>query len=120
MRIEGVPVPYAWLDRHYPGQATTPGGYETLARSDTDGDTFPAWQEYLLGSDPTDRASHLRADIRTDGAVPVFAWTPSNANLGTLGYRYVPLGRPSMADPSGWQPFSPSHPFFAIAVRPLP
>jgi hypothetical protein len=120
VRIEGVPVPYAWLDRHYPGQAATPGGYETLARSDTDGDTFPAWQEYLLGSDPTDRASHLRADLRTDGAVPVFAWTPSNADLGTLGYRYVPLGRPSMTDPSGWQPFSPGHPFFAIAVRPLP
>lgn len=120
VRIEGVPVPYAWLDRHYPGQAATPGGYETLARSDTDGDTFPAWQEYLLGSDPTDPASHLRADIRTDGAVPVFAWTPSNANLGTLGYRYVPLGRSSMSDQSGWQPFSPGHPFFAIAVRPLP
>ncbi|MBR4190501.1 MAG: chitobiase/beta-hexosaminidase C-terminal domain-containing protein [Kiritimatiellae bacterium] len=120
VRIEGVPVPYAWLDRHYPGQAATPGGYETLARSDTDGDTFPAWQEYLLGSDPTDPESHLRADIRTDGAVPVFAWTPSNANLGTLGYRYVPLGRPSMTDPSGWQPFSPGHPFFAIAVWPLP
>lgn len=120
VRVEGVQVPFAWLDRHYPGQGGTAAAFDALARADSDGDGFPAWQEYLLESDPTNAASCLTATLRMDAGVPVLGWTPSNANIEALGYRYVPMGRVTMTDDAGWQPLTPSHTFFSIQVQPLP
>ena len=35
-----------------------------------------AWQEYVAGSDPTNRASVLRAMIGVSNTVPRLTWTP--------------------------------------------
>lgn len=117
--VEGVSVPYTWLDGHYPNQGGSAAAYESLANADSDGDGFPAWQEYLLGTDPTSAASHLSATVTMNGNTPVFGWSHTNANIQAIGYRYVPMGRTSLNDSAGWQPFTPGHRFFKVAVEPI-
>ena len=117
--VEGVSVPYTWLDGHYPNQGGSAAAYEALANADSDGDGFPAWQEYLLGTDPTSAASHLSATVTMNGNTPVFGWSHTNANIQAIGYRYVPMGRTSLNDSAGWQPFTPGHRFFKVAVEPI-
>jgi len=51
-------TPYPWLDDYYPGLVTDED-YEAQDITDTDGDGFLAWQEYQLGTDPTDALSLL-------------------------------------------------------------
>ncbi len=114
-----VPVPYTWLDGYYPNQGGSAAAYEALANADSDGDGFPAWQEYLLGTDPTSAASHLSATVTMNGNTPVFGWSHTNANIQAIGYRYVPKGCNSLNDSAGWQPFTPGHRFFKVVVEPI-
>ncbi|VGO11474.1 hypothetical protein PDESU_00018 [Pontiella desulfatans] len=51
-------TPHPWLDDYYPGLETDEE-YEAQDISDTDGDGFRAWQEYQLGTDPTNALSLL-------------------------------------------------------------
>jgi hypothetical protein len=78
-----VAVPYAWLETHYPTPGQTEQGYERLALADTDGDGFPAWQEYAANTDPTDARSKLLCEISllTDGT-PVVTVRPETAREG--------------------------------------
>lgn len=48
-----------------------------------------AWQEYVAGSDPTNRSSVLRAMICVSNAVPWLTWTPDlgSARVYTVGGR---------------------------------
>jgi hypothetical protein len=46
-------IPYAWLDSY--GWATN--GYTAAEQSDSDSDGYTAGQEYIAGTDPTNRAS---------------------------------------------------------------
>lgn len=117
--VNGVSVPYTWLDDHYPNQGGSAAAYEALATADSDGDGFPAWQEYLLDTDPTVYASRLYATIRMEGTTPIFGWSHTNANIQALGYQYVPKGRTALDDSDGWQPFTPEHRFFKVAVEPI-
>ena len=119
VEVEGVSVPYAWLDSAYPGQGGSAAAYEALALSDTDGDGFLAWQEYLLDTDPKDADSRLFATVRMVGGSPVFGWSHTNANISTQGFRYVPKGRTSLDDTTGWQPYSLGHRFFKVTVEPI-
>lgn len=114
-----VPVPYTWLDGYYPNQGGSAAAYEALANADSDGDGFPAWQEYLLGTDPTSAVSHLSATVTMNGNTPVFGWSHTNANIQALGYRYVPKGCNSLNDSAGWQPFTPGYRFFKVVVEPI-
>ena len=120
VQVEGVSVPYTWLDGYYPGQGGSAAAYEALANADSDRDGFPAWQEYLLDTDPTQAESRLFATINMVGNTPVFGWSHTNANIEALGYRYVPKGRTSLDDNAGWQPFSTGHRFFKVVVEPIP
>ena len=116
----GVEVPCEWLDRHYPGQGGSSEAYEQLANADSDGDGYVAWQEFLLGTDPTNGASRLSVSVGAgaDGT-PVFGWSPTNGDIQSLGFRYVPLGRKTMDDEEGWRPFvEGKHAFFAVSVEP--
>ncbi len=119
VEVNGVSVPYTWLDGYYPNQGGSAAAYEALATADSDGDGFPAWQEYLLDTDPTVYASRLYATIRMEGTTPIFGWSHTNANIQALGYQYVPKGRTSLDDSAGWQPFTPGHRFFKVAVEPI-
>ena len=119
VEVGGVSVPYAWLDSAYPGQGGSAAAYEALALSDTDGDGFLAWQEYLLDTDPKDADSRLFATISIVGGLPVFGWSHTNANINTQGFRYVPKGRTSLDDTTGWQPYSLGHRFFKVTVEPI-
>ena len=112
-------VPYAWLDDTYPGQGGSAAAYETLAISDTDGDGFLAWQEYLLGTNPKDADSRLFATVRMVDGSPVFGWSHTNVNINAQGFRYVPKGRTSLDDTAGWQPYSSGHRFFKVAIEPI-
>ena len=118
--VSGVSVPYTWLDGYYPNQGGSAAAYEALASADSDGDGFPAWQEYLLDTDPTQAGSYFFATINMVGDTPVFGWSHTNANIEALGYRYVPKGRTSLNDSAGWQPFSPGHRFFKVVIEPIP
>ena len=119
VEVNGVSVPYTWLDDHYPNQGGSAAAYEALTTADSDGDGFPAWQEYLLDTDPTDYASRLYATIRMEGTTPISGWSHTNANIQALGYQYVPKGRTALDDSDGWQPFTPGHRFFKVAVEPI-
>ena len=118
--VSGVSVPYTWLDGYYPTQGGSAAAYEALANADSDGDGFPAWQEYLLDTDPTDDESRLFATITMDGGTPVFGWSHTNANIEAHGYRYAPKGRTSLDDSAGWQPFTSGHRFFKVVIEPIP
>lgn len=78
-----VPVPYSWLDAYYPNGAANAAAYETLAFSDTDGDGFPAWAEYVANTDPANAVSRLtcRISIGANG-VPVITVDPPTAREG--------------------------------------
>ena len=117
--VEGVPVPYTWIDEYYPNQGGATTSYEMLANDDSDGDGFTTWQEFLLGTDPTNTESRLTATVRIEGGVPVFEWTPKNPDIDKIGYRYEKMGRWSLDDAAGWQPFTEGHRFFKVVVEPV-
>lgn len=76
-----VPIPYSWFEKYYPGAGTTAADYATLAQSDTDGDGFAAWQEYVANTDPTNAQSRLTCAIRmSDDGTPVVTAIPAEAH----------------------------------------
>ncbi len=116
----GVPVPFTWLDTYFAGQGTSVQAYETLANADPDGDGFTTWQEYLIGTDPTNSTSSLHVSIRMDGMTPVIEWNPTNDNISAFGYRYVPKGKTNLTDSGDWQPSEANHRFFKLFIEPIP
>ena len=120
VEVEGVFIPAGWFADHFPSAATDAASREALARADADGDGFPAWQEYLLATDPTNAASRLEATIRVEGTNVVFGFSPSNAAISEHGWRYVPQGRADMGPDGGWRPREEGDSFFRVSVEPLP
>ena len=120
VQINGVSVPYEWLNDYYPNQGGSVAAYEALAEADSDHDGFPTWQEYLLDTDPTQAKSRLFATVDLVNGLPVFGWSHTNANISAHGYRYVPKGRMALDDAAGWQPFADGHRFFKVVVEPIP
>ena len=55
-----------------------------------------------------------------EGGAPVFEWGPTNAGIGAMGYRYVPMGRTALDDAAGWLPYQGGHRFFKVVVEPNP
>ena len=103
-----TPVPYTWLD----GFGLADGiDYEVAAFMDTDGDGYPAWKEYVAGTDPTDGLSFLMALISMQGGEPSVAWTP---DLGSARV-YTVEGKTTLS--GEWQsPVNATHRFFRVKV----
>ncbi len=84
-----------------------------MANSDTDGDGFTAWQEYLCGTDPTDAESTFTADIRLENGVPVIGWSVTNNVRAT----YTVQGTSDLSKPFT-APTTSAHRFFRVIVTP--
>jgi hypothetical protein len=109
-----VPVPYSWLDTYYPGTGKTGTVYEEQGISDTDGDGFPAWQEYAANSDPTNAASHLTCSIEigADGK-PVLSVAPAAARDG---FPRIWQGKADLSDPE-WGATNVNSRFFRVHIE---
>lgn len=80
---------WLWLDQY---GLVSGGNYEAADALDTDGDGYTAWQEYIAGTVPTNRASVFRALVTISNGSPRVAWTP---DLGT-GRVYTVEGRTNL------------------------
>lgn len=84
-----VPVPCSWIDQ-YPAILDEYGGdYTEASKGDFDKDALSAWQEYVVGSDPTDRLSAFQAGIEVVDGSPFVSWQP---DLGAAR-KYTVQGR---------------------------
>jgi hypothetical protein len=78
-----VPIPFSWLNAHYPNQAANAADYEALAFADSDGDGYAAWAEYVANSDPTNALSRLTCGISIGAnGEPVITVHPETARDG--------------------------------------
>lgn len=110
-----VPVPYAWLDRYYPGQGASSDAYETLG-NDVAANGLSVWQCYLAGLDPTNAASCLRVSIRMENGAPVVTWSPVSPVSEGLGYIYRVRGRADLGE-ALWAPTNAATRFFKVFLE---
>ncbi len=68
-----VPVPEVWLAEY-----GWTNNFAVAVTNDTDGDGFEAWEEYVAGSTPTNKASffHITQIVDLEGSLQV-SWAPS-------------------------------------------
>ncbi len=73
-------TPYSWLQVHYPAGMDVPERMDVL---DTDGDGHTAWQEWIAGTQPTNRESVLNVNMPSVG---VLQWDAVAGRLYSVGY----------------------------------
>jgi len=72
-------APETWIEHFYPAT----NDYNSAAMSDTDGDGLTAWQEYIAGTDPTNKSSSLAiTKVTISNGCIVISW-PSSTNWTT-------------------------------------
>lgn len=98
-----VPVPYEWLKAY-----GVNNDFETAAFADSDGDGYTTWQEYVIGSDPTNALS--RFTIFYYGAGNLF-WTPY-----LFDRVYTVIGKTNLSDSAWSSPLNEAHRFFKVRV----
>lgn len=98
----GTGTPYSWLDQY---GLVSGGDYEAADPADSDGDGLAAWQEYVAGTVPTNRASAFYAVlVQTNGLLGVY-WMPDLP--GAVPQRmYSVYGTPSLSDGFPDTPFT--------------
>jgi hypothetical protein len=85
-----VPVPEVWLAEY-----GWTNNFASAVTNDSDGDGFVAWEEYVAGSTPTNKASffHITQIVELDGSLQV-SWTPSVEKR-----RYRVMLSPALGEP---------------------
>lgn len=91
---------------------------------DAHGNPMCVWQDFVAGTDPTDRTSAFKVSIDFASGKPVITWTPDLNEGGTKSLRtYRTLGINDLsrsADPAAWREVSPgsesAYKFFKVEV----
>ncbi len=87
---------------------------ETSADDDSDGDGMTDFEEYIVGSNPTDPESKFTVSITMEGGTPVLEPSPY---LGEGQRTYTIEGKANLNDPN-WEPADNSkHRFFRAKVE---
>ena len=113
------PVPYAWLDQYNLGVGTD---YETAGNAvsgkSQGGKATKIWEEYVAGTDPTNKNSWLEAQITMKDGNPVITWEPDlNAGGGNVRI-YKVYGSETLNNGGDWQyPTNSLHRFFKVDVE---
>jgi hypothetical protein len=99
-------IPYTWLDSF-----NLTGGYEYAAGADQDKDGFFAWQEYVAGTNPTNKLSAFQI---SDYSLDSLVWSP---NLPDRIYKV--FGKTNLSDVAeSWTtPTNATHRFFRVSVE---
>jgi hypothetical protein len=107
-----VPVPYSWLEQ-YPLLLEQNGNdYEEAALADADGDGHFAWQEYVAGSNPTNRESVFQTMISISNGLPWITWSPDLRP----DRMYTVKGKTYITD-AAWSPTNAASHFFKVNVE---
>ena len=113
------PVPYAWLDQYNLVVGTD---YETVGNAASGksqgGNATKIWEEYVAGTDPTNKNSRLEAQITMKDGNPVITWEP-DLNTGGGNVRiYKVYGSETLNNGGDWQyPTNSLHRFFKVDVE---
>jgi hypothetical protein len=113
------PVPYAWLDQYNLVVGTD---YETVGNAvsgkSQGGKATKIWEEYVAGTDPTNKNSRLEAQITMKDGNPVITWEPDlNAGGGNVRI-YKVYGSETLNNGGDWRyPTNSLHRFFKVAVE---
>ena len=113
------PVPYAWLDQYNLVVGTD---YETVGNAASGksqgGKATKIWEEYVVGTDPTNKNSRLEAQITMKDGNPVITWEPDlNAGGGNVRI-YKVYGSETLNNGGDWQyPTNSLHRFFKVDVE---
>ena len=106
-----------WLSRYSLGLDSD---FETAAKRatgkhDTSGRAMSVWQDYVMGTCPTNADDYLRATISFADGVPIVGWKP---NLNTNGdvRVYTVLGKTTLTDAAWMCPTNSGHRFFKVEV----
>jgi hypothetical protein len=114
VEVEGIFIPVDWFSSYFSSVPADAAARETLACTDSDGDGFENWKEYLCGTDPTDSADHLRATFRMVDGAPVVDWNLSAPMDGAVR---IIEGTPSLPFPA-WSTDLSSSTFFRVRISP--
>ena len=91
---------------------------------DAHGNPMYVWQDFIAGTDPTDKTSEFKASISIVDGKPVVSWTPDLNEGGAKSLRtYRTLGINDLAqsaDPAAWREVTPgsesAYKFFKVEV----
>lgn len=108
VQVGDVFVPFSWLDQF---RLAGVYSYESAAMRDQDGDAHPAWQEYVAGSNPTNRSDVLCTQIMVSNGWPLITWNP---DLGAERV-YTVLGKTNLSD-AVWGPTNAGSRFYRVKV----
>ena len=110
-----VPVPHAWLARHYPGVTD----YEACAKARAANGRLTVEEAYVAGVDPTDPADDFRAAIVWAADGPRVSWSP-DLRTAAQPRVYTVLGRERLGDGAWTSPVDARHRFFKVRVEMAP
>lgn len=134
-----VAVDHAWMEERwgamrkvFPDLPETPN-FESFAiaakkptgKVDAHGNPMYVWQDFVAGTDPTDKTSEFKASISFVDGKPVITWTPDLNEGGAKSLRtYRTLGIDDLsqsADPAAWREVAPGaesdYKFFKVKVE---
>lgn len=127
-----VPVPFAWLGDYFPEATNSTdsleqqiANFESIAnrltgKRDGNGNPLSVWHDYVVGTNPTNRADVFRASITfdKDTNAPVIEWMPKLSEEEAAKRIYRKYGKRQLSDE--WTPIggdTSNYNFFMVTVE---